>query len=495
MPFDLQLPPPRTAHLARALQRELRSAILGGRLADGFELPSSRTLAQALAIGRNTVIAAYERLVAEGHARALPGARLRVVGPRQAPGSGRAARAQAPTLRHLDARLAPAWRSAPPAVAASNVSPQAFRTGVPDHRHFDHATWRRLLARAQREAARQPFLYGPAQGLWALREAIGGHIAFTRAVACSADDLLVTAGAQQAFDLLARVLVTPGRTRVAVEDPGYPPARAAFLAAGARLVPVPVDDNGLRVDRVPDGVRVILVTPSHQWPTGAVMSGARRRALLQRARAIGAVVIEDDYDGEFLFGAQAPDALQTLDDDGRVFYVGTFSKCLFPTLRQGFLVAPPWALGALVEARHAADSHGDSVTQAALAAFIAEGHLARHIRRMRPIYAARHHALAAALQAHAGRWVRVLPGEAGLSLAVQLHDAAHQNALRAAAAEHLPGALPLAACTLGRRPRAGCLIGYGAADLTALQAAAKALGRALDRLVPIRPQAGSTPSA
>ncbi|WP_329955905.1 PLP-dependent aminotransferase family protein [Cupriavidus necator] len=222
-----------------------------------------------------------------------------------------------------------------------------------------------------------------------LREAIASHVSFARAVACGADDVVVTSGAQQAFDLIARVLVTPGKTVVAVEDPGYPPLRHAFAAAGARLVPVPVDDEGMQVDQLPAGARVICVTPSHQFPLGATLSLARRRALLAFARRHGAVVVEDDYDGEFRHGGRPLDALQTLDQDQLVWYVGTFSRSLFPGLRLGYAVVPPWARDAVVAAGQYTDWHSALLAQDTLAAFMAEGHLARHIRKMRAAYTGR----------------------------------------------------------------------------------------------------------
>ncbi|MGO4778870.1 aminotransferase class I/II-fold pyridoxal phosphate-dependent enzyme, partial [Lysobacter sp. 2RAB21] len=171
------------------------------------------------------------------------------------------------------------------------------RLGIPDHRHFPHDIWRRLSAQTLRTWSKTRFSYSPSEGIAELRDAIAQHVAFARAVACVADDVIVTSGAQQAFDLLARLLVTPGQTRVAVEEPGYPPVRAAFAAAGARLVPMPVDEEGLCVEQLPEDVRVISVTPSHQSPTGVALSMRRRRALLDFARQRNAIVIEDDYDG------------------------------------------------------------------------------------------------------------------------------------------------------------------------------------------------------
>jgi GntR family transcriptional regulator / MocR family aminotransferase len=481
LPFELATEP-RPGGLTRSLHRQLRTAILERRLPSGFALPSTRRLAHALDVGRNTVIAVYGLLVAEGHVEARRGARLTVIGPPESPALRAPRNRGAATTRENDARLAEVWRKPAPRMAyPASLPARCFRTGVPEDRHFDHATWRRLTARALRAMSRAPFTYGPSEGLASLREAIAGHVAFARAVVCGPDDLVVTSGALQAFDLLARLLVTPGRTRIAVENPGYPPARAAFIAAGAQLVPVPVDDEGMRVDRIPDGVKVIYVTPSHQSPTGAVMSRNRRMELLVRAQALGAVVIEDDYDGEFLYDARPQDALQVLDRDARVFYVGTFSKSLFPALRKGFVVAPSWARPALIDVRRSTDSHSDVLTQGTLAAFIAEGHLARHIRRMRPIYSQRRKTLAEAIDEHLSRWMEVLPGPAGLHLTARIRDPVFTDPMMKAALEHLPGALPLTAYTIGKAGMQGLCIGYGCVEVEQIARAVHEMGRALRR--------------
>ena len=480
LPFELRLADVRAGGLTKALHRQLRAAILARRLPDRFALPSTRRLADILGVGRNTVVAAYDLLVSEGHALARPGARMVVVGPadaapRKSPREGGVA-----PSRETDLRIARTWRQPAERLAHGVPIPsRCFRTGVPEDRHFEHDVWRRLAARALRDGARSPFNYGPPAGLPALREAIAGHVAFVRAVVCGPDDLIVTSGAQQAFDLLARLLVTPGRTRVAVEDPGFPPTRAAFAAAGALLVPVPVDDQGLCVELVPDDVKVICVTPSHQSPTGAVMSASRRAELLMRARTIGAVVVEDDYDGEFLFDAHPQDALQTLDCDERVFYVGTFSKSLFPALRKGFVVAPAWAREALVDVKRSTDSHSDLLTQATLAAFIAQGHLARHIRRMRPIYARRRQALEHGMERHLGKWLQVLPGNAGLHLSARIRREASTATVLQAALDHLPGALPLSAHAVVKERMPGLCIGYGCLEVDHIARAVRAMSRAL----------------
>jgi GntR family transcriptional regulator/MocR family aminotransferase len=248
--------------------------------------------------------------------------------------------------------------------------------------------WRRLVARAARTSSKDWLPCEP-QGRADLRAAIAQHVSFTRAIACSADDIIVTAGSQQAFDLLARVLVTPKRTVVAFEEAHYPPLRQVFRAAGARIVTAPVDLEGIVVDRISTKARIVCVTPSHQLPLGSPMSFERRAALLKFARRYRASIIEDDYDGEYRFGQRPLDALQTLDGDERVFYVGTFTKVLFPTVRVGYIIAPSWARAALIAAKQLTDRHTTVLIQDALTAFLTEGHLVRHVRKMTRVYAAR----------------------------------------------------------------------------------------------------------
>jgi len=446
--------------LAEGLHQQLRGAILDGRLAGGAALPSSRTLAAELGIGRNTVVAAYDLLVAEGYVLPRRGAKAVVADLRMR----QVARGSATVAPLEDPRLAPFWRT--PFLGANpvrNLPGRSFRLGVPDHRHFPHALWRKLTAQALRAFARQPFAYPPSEGLPELRDAIARHVAFARAVACTADDVIVTSGAQQAFDLLARLLVTPGATRVAVEEPGYPPLRAAFAAAGAVLVPVPVDDEGLCVECLPGDVQVVSVTPSHQSPTGTVLSLRRRMALLDFARNRNAVVIEDDYDGEFRFGGRPLDALQTLDRDGLVFYVGTFSKSLFPSLRKGFVVAPAWAHAPLAAVKHCADSHSDAVMQGVLATLIREGHLSRHVRRMRTLYAARRDALLEGF-ALLAPWLAPIPSEAGLHAAARLRDPARAQHVMACVREHAPGAQSTAEYAMAPPPEPAVVFGYGVID-------------------------------
>ncbi|WP_255556436.1 PLP-dependent aminotransferase family protein [Methylococcus sp. Mc7] len=413
--LPITLPPKGSRALLRSVYGQLRDAILDGRLQPDTRLPSTRAFAAAVGVSRNTALAAYELLLSEGYLAVRPGSGTYVaaISPRPA--------RRPPGESGTDSRLNEAWRRLPALPGVDDECfPFDFRLGLPDKSAFPFPVWRRLSARALRAWSKTPAVYGQPQGRQALRAAIAKHVSFARAVSCSPEHIVVTAGAQQAFDLLARILVTPGRTVVAVEDPGYPPLRDAFTAAGARIAAIPVDEEGLRVDRLPAEAGVICVTPSHQFPLGVTLSAKRRVALLEFAQDRGAVVIEDDYDGEFRLGGRPLDALQTLDRTGSVCYVGTFSKSLFPELRLGFVVAPPWALDALVAAKACADWHCQTPSQDTLAAFIGEGHLARHVRKMGRVYAERRAALLRALSRHGGDWMRPVGDAVGLHLAVML---------------------------------------------------------------------------
>jgi len=370
--------------------------------------------------------------------------------------------------------VAPSPRGPRPPVPAPEL---AFALGIPDGALFPFALWRRLTTRALRTLAKSRASYGTPRGQAALREGIARHVSFARAVACAADDIVVTGGAQQAFDLLARILVTPGRTVVAIENPGYPPLRAALAAAGAKIAPVRVDAEGLVVERIPREARVVCVSPSHQFPLGCAMSARRRAALLDFAQARGAVVIEDDYDGEFRFGGRPLDALQTLDRGESVFYVGTFSKSLFPAIRLGYVVAPSWALNALIAAKREADWHSPIIEQETLAAFIGEGHMARHVRRMRGIYAARREALLAGLRAFS-RWIEPLPSVAGLHLSAYANDSVDVAALAGIARQNDVGVSPIRNFYFGTPTRQGIAFGYGAIDERSIVEACTRLARA-----------------
>ncbi|KZB85783.1 PLP-dependent aminotransferase family protein [Amycolatopsis regifaucium] len=407
MPFHISL----DGHtdLAARIYRQLRDGILDGRLPPGERLPPTRELAVELDVSRNTVAVAYERLAAEGF---LSGQ------------VGRGTFVSADPVARVD-RAAPAgagvrpsarWRALPPPLGADRSVPEFdFRVGAPDPALFPLRTWRRLVGQALRPSLLPRSGYADPAGLEALRVAIARHIGAARSVRASGEDVLITQGAQQALDLAGRVLIEPG-TRVAVEDPGYPPAERLFAALGALVVKVPVDAEGLDVTALTRGTRLIYTTPSHQFPLGTPMSLARRTALLAWAERNDAVIVEDDYDSEYRFSDRPLEPLQSLDHHGRVLYVGSFSKTLLPLLRLGFLVAPASLRPALRHAKQLTDWHGDLVTQSAMASFIDEGLLSRHVRKATREYSARRDRILTFVRDELRDVLEIVPSSAGLHL-------------------------------------------------------------------------------
>jgi GntR family transcriptional regulator / MocR family aminotransferase len=476
--LDLQLAA-RGSRLA-SLHAALREAIATGRLAPGLRLPSSRDLAAQVGVSRNTAVAAYELLASEGwlESRGAGGSFVAELPQAAVQVSDRASVAPWADSRWLRGETG-GW---PPPLTSGPAPAYHFKTGMPEVAGFPFDVLRRRHTRALQAAAREPARYPDAQGLPALREAIAGHVSSSRAVACTAADVVVTAGAQQALDLIARVLVTPGRTLAAVENPGYPPMRAALLGAGARLAPVPVDAEGLVVEALPREARIVCVTPSHQSPLGMALSLARRRELLNWAASHQAVVIEDDYDGEFRFTSRPLDALKTLDRDGRVFYVGTLSKSMLPALRLGYVVAPAWARDALVAAKHAAGFGSPALMQVAVAGFIAEGHLLRHVRRLRTEYAERRRVLEQMIQRHLGERAEIFPAIAGLHLAVGLPGVDTDELTRRAWAAGV-GVEPLSRYWWGEGGGVpGLVLGYGSITAARIPEAVRRLAKALGTL-------------
>lgn len=473
--IEMERPIPGSRDAGQCLYRQLKSAIQDGRLAAGVRMPASRKSAAFFGLSRNTVAEVYDRLANEGLVVARHGSGTCVADRSTKPASLRsptsAYRLNTFWLQDDVTTAMGFWRD-DSAVAARAEAAIDFRPALIDHRLFPFDVYRRVSAKQLRGLEKKrPAFKSPQgnQGNFHLREAISNHVALTRALVCRSDDIVVTAGAQQAFDLLARVLVTPGESVVAVEDPGYPPMRVAFSAAGARIVPVPVDDEGMIVDDLPSGVAVICVCPSHQFPLGITMSRRRRAALVEFARRNGAVIVEDDYDGEFRFGEKPLQSLRATDAADVVFYVGTFSKCMLPSLRLGFVVAPEWARRTLVAAKNCLDWHCSVPLQMAVSAFITKGHLARHVRKMRQIYGQRRHLLFKLLERDFSDWLEPIPSLYGMHVAAWGREGANLDAAVEALANRSVKIHTLERYQLNRSLRSGLVFGYGAVDLQQIE--------------------------
>lgn len=480
LPIELRVADPNSRQRVRSLYGQLRTAILQGRLCAGTKLPSTRALAGALGIGRNTVLAAYDMLISEGYLRTARGSGTYVA----KLDSGLAPQRASRTHRLSGDLLPRTWRGAHPRALDQRRVRFDFRIGIPDLARFPRAIWCRLLGRLQRRGARMEDLYGAPAGVDRLRSAIARHVSNSRGIACGSADVIVTAGAQHAFDLIARILVVPGRTVVAVEDPGYAPLAAVFRASGARLVPVPVDEHGMVTNRLPPGVHIICVTPSHQFPLGGALPIDRRLALLEYARRCGAVIIEDDYDSEFRFGHTPLDALQTLDRCGSVFYVGSFSKILSPDLRTGFTIVPPWARDPLLAALQVNLWNCPSVNQQVLADFILEGHLARHLRRMGREYSLRREMLLAGMRTKLSPWFSPIASSAGLHVAARVADGYTPETLVAKALRcgvAIENVADVAQCGNRNRTIRVVLFGYGCISQQEIPVAIETLGNSLRR--------------
>jgi GntR family transcriptional regulator/MocR family aminotransferase len=473
--------------LHRQIYDGLRRAILDGMLRAGQRVPSTRALAAELGVSRFPVITAYEQLLHEGYLRGRVGSGtfVRAAPPDDAFRPAAVSRAPRTPLRRSPAPPAPEPDPAaakPSPWPASDENPvRPFRITVPALDRFPHATWARLVARHAHRLAPVHMAYGHPAGVPALRAAIAEHLRTTRAVRCEPDDVLVVTGSQAALRLCAAVLVRHG-DRVAIEEPGYPGAHAALRAGGAELVPVPVDGEGLVVDALverADDVRAVYVTPSHQYPLGASMSAARRLALLDWAARRGAWVLEDDYDSEYRYVSRPLAALRGMDANGRVVYVGTFSKVLFPALRVGYLVVPPALREAFAAARDALDIFSATLYQLALADFLSQGHFARHLRRMRGVYLARRDALLAGLARDCADVLTVHNADAGLHVATLLPPGMDDVEVAARGAARGLTLTPLSSCYLGPPRRPGLLLGFGGFDEPALLAATRTLGELL----------------
>ncbi len=464
--MDLVISPDGTAGKTVLVYRALREAIVDGRLPVGHRLPPSRVLAADLGVARGSVATAYERLVAEGYLASRVGSGTFVAAVTT---PARPRRAAVDPLRPRAG-----WSLTPLPVSGARPAPRYdFRAGIPDAGLFPFDAWRRLVVAELRLRANSPGTYADPAGHPALRAAIARYLGYARGVRAAAADVVITNGTQHALDLVARVLVRPGDV-VAVEEPGYPPARRLLASLGARVAGVPVDEEGLVVAELPAAARLVYATPSHQFPLGRAMSLRRRHELLDWARSRPAAIVEDDYDSEFRFSARPLEPLHSLDTAGRVIYAGTFSKSMLPALRTGFLLVPPTLRDAVVAARQVGDNYGQMAVQAALARFIDEGQLARHVRRAGKAYAERHTRIVAALTALPA--LRVLPSAAGLHVTALTE--ADSTAVVAEA-----GRVGLAVDDLRdySTRQGGFVFGFGAADPALIDEAMAVFAAVLER--------------
>ena len=458
----------------RQLYDWFRKAIMEGILRPGQRVPSTRGLAAELNISRIPVVNAYAQLLTEGYFESFVGAGTCVA--RSIPddaGSFPEKRrpqeaAQSAGPRRLS-RRGTVLSQVPAQTWLDNLG--AFRVSLPALDHFPLGIWSKLVARHCRRPPRGIMAYGHAMGYLPFREAIAEYLGAVRGVRCEPSQILVTTGSQQALLLCAQVLLD-SKDRMLMEEPGYPGARQAFTTAGVQLIPARLDQEGMSIEAISRrglDARAVYVTPSHQYPMGMTMGATRRMLLLAWAARVGAWIIEDDYDSEYRFGSRPIASLQGMDTDGRVIYIGTFSKVMFPALRLGYVVVPADLVSAFSAARDSADVFSSTLYQAVMTEFIREGHFARHIRRMRMLYMERRRALVDAIQSEMGDTLQVIGAEAGMHLVALLPRGADDVAVSRKAAQRGVSVIPLSSCYAKPPARGGLILGYGGADLHQIQ--------------------------
>jgi GntR family transcriptional regulator/MocR family aminotransferase len=464
----------------RQIYRALRGQILSRRLSPGARVPSTRALSWELGVSRIIVILAYQQLLSEGYLETRSGAgtfvaselpeSLSMVSPRDVAPEHRPA--ITPRLSRYASRIGD------DAVISRLLLPRRrfqvpydFRYGRPSFADFPQSTWSRLVAHRLRTVSASDLDYSPPEGEAALREVLAGYLLRTRAVTCHPEQILIVNGTHQAFDLAIRVLLDPG-DRVALEEPHYRAAYAALHAAGSRIETVAVDGSGMRVDELVcrrGGFQLVVVTPSHQFPTGALMPLSRRLELLDWADRTGALIFEDDYDSEYRYRGRPVEALQALDQRGRVLYAGTFSKSIFPALRLGYLIVPKQLIGIFRSVKAVLDAGCPTWSQLALADFIRDGHFERHLRRSRASNAARRQALLDAIEQHIGKRGQVVSSGAGLHILLWLPSVPFKQTaeLCGKAAKVGVGVYSVGPCFCTAPKSVGLLLGY--ASLTERQ--------------------------
>lgn len=470
----------RASHsLYRQVYEGYRKAIVEGSLRIGQRVPSTRVLALELGISRMPVLNAYAQLSAEGYlesrtgsgtivSRSLPERMAKTELASRPTGLNRKRRPVSQRCLNL-ATAEGFYRSR--GLGPFNVSQIGFDC-------FPVALWNSLVTRHTRNVRAKSFDYGDPMGLRTLRERIAEYLRIARGVRCEARQIIIVSGSQQGLEITTRVLLDPG-DRVWMEEPGYRLARSVFACSGCVVVPVKVDAEGLNVAagaKKCGSARAALVTPSHQYPLGVTMSASRRLQLLDWAESNGSWIIEDDYDSEYRYEGMPVTSLQGLDRNSRVVYIGTFSKVLFPSLRLGYLVVPEDLVERFLAARFALDIGPPTFPQAVLADFIGEGHFARHIRRMRSVYAARRNALIENLRDRFGSMVEMMGADTGMHLAVVLKGISDRALSERGARENLWLA-PLSSLFMGKKAQQGFILGFGSTSVQEIPAAVHKLWR------------------
>jgi GntR family transcriptional regulator/MocR family aminotransferase len=493
----LQLDPSSELPMYQQLYEQLRCAIVDHcRIQPGAKLPSTRTLADSLGVSRNTAVAAFDQLLAEGYlegragsgtyvARTLPenylGARIPAAAAAYSRPPARIS-ARGRMMRHIQ----PTWN--PGLVAPVPTKPRPFRLHAPSLDVFPYDTWRKLANRTWELVRPEMLGYGHPAGYRPLREAIAHHVRAARAVRCDWQQVIITNGAKQAMHLMAQVMTDP-RDPVFIENPGYYGIRVAFALAGAEMIAVPVDEEGMDIAdaerRRPDA-RMAYVTPSHQCPLGVVMSLNRRLALLDWARRRDGWIIEDDYDSEFRYCGRPIASLQGLDREDRVLYIGTFSKVLMPSLRLAYMIVPPDLVDVFVAARAHYDWSSPTMEQVTLAAFMSEGHFGRHIRRTRALYAERSEMMIDAVRRHLRGLLTVAPVQGGMHILGWLEAGVDDTDAAMHLLQNGVEAAPLSRYSDPLLDRGGLILGYAPFDRKDIESGVERMAAVLERqLTPV----------
>lgn len=455
--------------------------ILAGELPAGSRLPPTRILCDELAISRSTVVEAVAQLTAEGYvvgqtgrgtfvSDTLPEHLLQSADDDEA--------AQHLLNRPSPLKLSQRGEQLTAGADHQDAAPLPFLPGLPDISQFPFKHWWRILSRYWKNPP-TTLGYGSGAGYLPLREAIADHARLARRVVCTPEQVIITSGAQQALFMCAQLFANQGE-QVWVENPGYKGAQVAFSTTQLELVPVPVDVNGIDVEagiRLAPHAKLAYVTPSHQYPAGGTLSLARRLRLLEWAQTANSLILEDDYDSEYRYAGHPLESLQGLDQNGRVIYIGTFSKTIFPGLRLGYVIVPQGLASPFAKARYNLDRGSEHVIQMALNDFMREGHFTRHIRRMRLLYAKRQQVLVDALHTHCDDWLEVAPAPAGLHLVGWLRPGVDDVAIAARFAEKGVYTPPLSSYSLTPLQRGGLVLGYAGVAEADIVAAVKLMGR------------------